>query len=57
MLWSMGSRQAGFSRCGAWALGRQASVGVEHGLKCPKACEIFLDEGWNPCPLHWQVDP
>ena len=21
-----------------------------------KACEIFLDEGWNPCPLHGQAN-
>ena len=32
-----------------------ASIVVAHGLICPKACGIFLDQGWNPCPLHWQV--
>ena len=21
-----------------------------------KTCEIFSDQGLNPCPLHWQVD-
>ena len=26
------------------------------GLSCPVACEIFLDQGPNLCPLHWQVD-
>ena len=20
------------------------------------ACEVFLDQGSNPCPLHWQAD-
>ena len=24
-------------------------------LSCPGACEIFLDQGSNPCPPHWQV--
>ena len=37
-----------FSCCGA-----QAS---EHGLSCSKACGIFLDQGLNPCLLHWQAD-
>ena len=23
---------------------------------CSEACGIFLDQGLNPCPLHWQVD-
>ena len=26
------------------------------GLSCPMACESFLDQGPNLCPLHWQVD-
>ena len=34
----------------------QASVVVVHGLICPPACGIFLDQGLNPCPLHWQLD-
>ena len=25
-------------------------------LSCSKACGIFLDQGSNPCPLHWQED-
>ena len=32
------------------------SVVVAHGLSCSIACGIFLDQGSNPCPLHWQVD-
>ena len=28
---------------------------VVHGLSCPVACDIFSDQGWNPCPLHWQT--
>ena len=26
------------------------------GLSCPVACGILLDQGPNPCPLHWQAD-
>ena len=25
-------------------------------LSCPTACGIFLDQRWNLCPLHQQVD-
>ena len=32
------------------------SVVVVHGLSCSLACEIFLDQGSNPCVLHWQAD-
>ena len=27
-----------------------------HRLSCPTECRIFLDQGWNPCLLPWQVD-
>ena len=26
------------------------------GLSCSAACGIFLEQGLNPCLLHWQVD-
>ena len=42
-LWSTGSRHAG-------------SVIVAHRPSCSAACEIFPDQGLNPCPLHWQAD-
>ena len=32
------------------------SVVVAHGLSCPVACGVFLDQESNPCPLHWQAD-
>ena len=35
---------------------RQASAVVGHGLSCSAACGIFLDQGSNLCPLHWQAD-
>ena len=35
---------------------RTGSVVVAHGPSCSAACGIFLDQGSNPCPLHWQAD-
>ena len=32
------------------------SIAVVHGLFCPTACGIFLDQGSNQCPLQWQAD-
>ena len=43
LLRSTGSRRAG-------------SVVVAHGPSCSVACGIFLDQGSNPCLLHWQAD-
>ena len=43
LLRSTGSRRAG-------------SVVVAHGPSCSAACGIFLDQGSNPSPLHWQAD-
>ena len=53
------SRRSGFSS--RWLLllqsmGAQASVVVVHGLSCLATREIFLGQGSNLCPLHWQVD-
>ena len=45
-----------FSCFGTWALGAQGSIIVVHGLSCSEACGIFMDQGSNPCALHWQVD-
>ena len=42
---------AGFSSCSMWA-----QYLWHTGLVAPVACGIFLDQGSNPCPLHWQVD-
>ena len=46
---------SGFSCCGAWGPETGSAV-VTQGLSCLSACGIFLDQGLNPCPLHWQVD-
>ena len=32
------------------------SVVVAYRLSSYKACGIFLDQGSNPCLLHWQED-
>ena len=38
-----------------WLQG-EGSVVVVYGLSCSKTCGIFLDQGSNLHPLHWQVD-
>ena len=59
---------ASFSCCGARSIGVWASVivapsrwstgwaVVAHRWSRSAARGIFLDWGWNPCPLHWQTD-
>ena len=42
-----GFSDGGFSNCSSWAL--------EHRLSSCAACGIFPDQGFSPCPLHWQV--
>ena len=49
-LWHMGSVVV------ARGLQSTGSVVVAHQLSCSVACGIFLDQGLNPCPLHWQAD-
>ena len=51
LLRSMGSRRAGFSSCGSWALERMGSVVVAHELSCSAACGMFPDQGSNLCAL------
>ena len=36
-----------------WSTGSAAGA---HELSCSVACEAFLDQGSNPCLLHWQAD-
>ena len=67
-LWCMGFSMQRFSCFGGQALGVLASVVVApglqsagsevvvHGLSCSAACGIFLEQGSNLCPLHWQAD-
>ena len=47
--------------CGLWVrviqwLCHGGSVVVLHAFSCFSAGGIFLDQGWNLCALHWQVD-
>ena len=42
--------------CGTRALHVWASVPVAHTLSCSAACGIFLDQGLNLHPLHWEAD-
>ena len=63
LLRSMGSRRTGFSSCGMqaqqlWLAGSRAQAQQLWcmGLSFSVACGIFLDQGLNPCPLHWQED-
>ena len=42
--------------CGLQQLWHMGSGVVVHGLGCPVACGIFLDQRSNLRPLHWQVD-
>ena len=50
---ALASRCGGFSCRRAWSLGHIGSA-VVHKFSCPTACEIFLNQGSNPCALHWQ---
>ena len=50
-----GSRAHGPSSCGSRALELRPGIAA-HGLSCPGACGIFLDQGSNPCPLHCKAD-
>ena len=46
-----------FAACGLSSAGSSVgSVVVVWGPSCSMACGIFPEQGWNPCPLHWQVD-
>ena len=47
---------SGFLSWRAQALGHVGSEVAAHGLSCPTAYGIFLDQGSNPRPPHWQAD-
>ena len=58
-MWAFHCR--GFSCCGPQALGsRLRSCGLKAPelqlSSCSELCVIFLDQGSNICPLHWQVN-
>ena len=47
----------GFSLWGLLLLQSTGSVVVAHAPSCSTAYGILLDQGVNPCPLHWQTIP
>ena len=53
--WAQALGHAGFSSCGSWALEHRLNS-LAHGLSCSTIRGIFLDQGLNPCLLHWEVD-
>ena len=53
--WASVAVAHGLSSCGSWAPERRLSS-CAHGSSCSTACGILLDQGSNPCPLHWQAD-
>ena len=53
---SAGSRHVRASVVAACELSTGGSQGLEPRLSSSAACGIFLDQGSNPCLLHWQVD-
>ena len=57
-LQAQGLRQLWCVRSVVVARGLQSagSVVVAHSLSCSAAGGIFLGQGSNPCPLHWQAD-
>ena len=48
-------RCMGFSLQRLLLLQSTGSTVVVLGLSCSVACGIFPNQGWNPCPLYWQV--
>ena len=46
----------GLHSCSMWALRAQASAAVGRELRFSEAHGVFLDQGLNPCLLHWQED-
>ena len=46
---ALGTQASVVVACGLQSAG---SVVLAHGLSCSMACEIFPDQGSNPCPLH-----
>ena len=50
------SHCVGFSRAMPRTGSRVSSVVVARGFSCLMICGIFLDQGLNQWPLHWQAD-
>ena len=46
----------GLSSCGSPALEHRLQSGGTQAQLLTQACGIFLDQGSNPCLLHWQAE-
>ena len=55
LLAGCGARASHYGWGRAGVLGAPASL-VAYRLSCPVACGIFVAQGLNRCPVHWQVD-
>ena len=55
--WTFSGCSTRASFCGGFSCrGAQAQSLWCTGLVVPGACGTFLEQGWSPCPLHWQAD-
>ena len=39
-----------------WCINTRALSNYSWQVSCSTACGIFMNQGSNPCPLHWQAD-
>ena len=54
--WLLLLQSCGTGTHSLWLMGPRACRLQSRGLGCSTICGIFLEQGWNPCFLHWQVD-
>ena len=54
-IWASVVKAHGLSSCGLWALEHWLSSFGTWAFSWSMACGIFLNQGLNPCPLHWQA--
>lgn len=54
LLWSKAPGHMGFSTCSSG--GSRARICSHGALTQSLHGEIFQDQGWKPCHMHWQAD-
>ena len=54
--WLLLLQSCGTGTHSLWLMGPRACRLQSRGLSCSTICGIFLEQRWNPCLLHWQVD-
>ena len=55
-MWASVVTAHGLRSCGLWALEHWLSSCGTWAFSCSMACGIFLNQGLNHCPHHWQAD-